>query len=703
MSKMATLLLEIGTEELPPHELAGLAAALGEALVAGLVAARLVAPETTAEVFATPRRLAVRVPAVRSRQASAIVERRGPALAAAFTATGAPTDAAVGFARSCGVAVGVLTRLATERGEFLAHRYRQPGASLAALVPAILESAQRGLPTGRRMRWGSGLAEFVRPVHWVVLLHGARVIPATLFGIKSGRMSYGHRFHAPGRIKLANSDVYTETLAGPGHVIPSFTERRDRIARQVEALGHTTAGQAVIEPGLLETVTALVEWPCAILGAFDPSFLDLPAEVLIASMRDHQKYFPLTEADGRLQPRFIAVANVDSPDPSLIRRGNERVLAARFADARFFWEEDCSRRLDDYATRLGDTAFEQRLGSLADKTTRLAGLTVLLARQRGADETQAARAAQLAKADLMTGMVGEFPELQGIMGGYYSRAQGECAAVARAIAEHYRPRFAGDTLPTTVIGCLLALADKLDTLVGIYGIGLVPTGDKDPYGLRRTAIGILRLLDRLGEEPTGDLDLGLLLQTTFDQYPTGLLDAERIGPLTAFLAERLRQLLRTELPLDAIEAALAGGLTHVHDLGVRARALAAFAARPEARALAAADKRIRHILRQVEAPVIDNGIRHLTTEAEICLAHALDRCAPRVAQLVTQRAYGAALTELGALRPAVDAFFEGVLVMAEEPQVRRSRLGLLVQLSTLFSAVGDVSCLRIAEDSHDAV
>lgn len=708
----ADLLLEIGTEELPPEELEKLATSLARDLYKALVEARFLVDDDGQPIsYAAPRRLAVLIPSVCTKQTASIIERRGPALSAAFSTTGDPTPATLGFARSCQVAVTDLIQLTTDRGVFLGYRQRQPGGSLKANLPQILENVLKKIPMGRRMRWGTGQTEFVRPVHWVVLLHGTRVIRTPILGVISGRKTRGHRFHAPISINLTQAKTYTDQLKSHGFVEPHFATRRQLILKQIQTIAQQVAAVPLVDTGLLDLVTALVEWPQAIMGSFDPAFLTLPPEVLIAAMQGHQKYFPVVDAHGRLMPRFITVANIESTDVTKVRKGNERVLAARFADARFFWEKDREQSLETHARGLSEVAFEQRLGSLADKAHRLTitASKIALCLSDQADTikldtknsfiSDAQSAARLCKADLLTGMVGEFPELQGIMGGYYARHEGLNEAISEAISEHYRPRFSGDPLPKSLLGKIIALTDKLDTLVGIYGIGLIPTGDKDPFGLRRAAIGILRLLIAIEEEqPPRYLNLSEILGLARDSYDKARFPNDFLEPLKEFLIERLRHLLTATYPIDAIDAGLTGKTERIGDAIRRIAALSEFTKTPEAAALIGADKRIRNILKQAPTEITKNIDLILKESAEIDLAHALADIQPRVKTAVSQGLYGEALTDLRSLREPIDGFFNTVLVMTHEPDLRLSRLQLLAQLSALFATVGDVSRLRIAGD-----
>ncbi|HUW97851.1 MAG TPA: glycine--tRNA ligase subunit beta [Acidiferrobacter sp.] len=700
MIKTEDLLLEIGTEELPPKELHKLGVALAHDLFQALAENRLTSAPSQAKSFAAPRRLAVLISGVAARQTMETVERKGPAVASAFGKDGTPTSAAQGFARSLGVPVESLIRLTTDRGEFLGYRERPEGKTLAMILPTLIDGVLRRLPMGRRMRWGATETEFVRPVHWVVLLHGKRALKIPVLALTSGRKTRGHRFHAPKPIALSSAQAYAETLKATGYVLADFAERKDVIRAQVKRIAADINAQALIDPELLDLVTSLVEWPRALLGSFDKAFLDVPREALVAAMQGHQKYFPL-EQKQRLLPHFITIANIESRDEAVVRKGNERVLAARFADARFFWQSDRKKRLETYGEGLKNVAFEQRLGSLADKVVRLQGLVRVLARLTKNDEALAGRAALLSKADLLTGMVGEFPELQGIMGGHYARHDQEEPSVATAIAEHYQPRFSGDALPTTGIGRILALADRLDTLIGIFGVGLAPTGDKDPFALRRSAIGALRLLDALGEDSGCDIEVSPLIIEAFAQYPHGLLAPETPKAVADFLTERLRHLLEGSYSGDAVDAGLAYGVTKIHDVGRRVKALAGFAQNPDATALIGANKRIRNILKQAPTAIDHNRPLTLSVPAEVELAKELRTLRPDVERWLAAGDYDSALLRLCALRPAVDAFFQDVLVMADDEQVRCSRLTLLSQLASLFERIGDVSRLKVSGEPYE--
>ncbi len=479
MAEPRDLLIEIGTEELPPKALFDLALAFEQGICDGLEKAGL--PSSDIRRFATPRRLAVLIDHLPARQPDRRIERRGPALSAAFGPDGQPSKAAEGFARSCGVAVAELQRQETDKGAWLVHVSVEPGAATAELIPGIVEAALAGLPIPKRMRWGDRADEFVRPVHWVVLLFGDDVIPATIMGVQAGRETRGHRFHHPAPIRLTSPTDYARQLASEGRVIADFGERRDTVRAQAEAVATGLNGVAVIKPELLDEVTALVEWPVALAGNFERRFLAVPAEALISTMQDNQRYFPVVDTHGRLLPHFITIANLESRDPAQVRAGNERVIRPRFSDAEFFWNQDRKQPLAARQEQLKHVVFQQRLGTLADKSERVAALARFVAGLGHGNPDWADRAARLAKCDLLTQMVQEFPELQGIMGRYYALHDREADEVARALEEQYLPRFAGDRLPATATGRVLALAERLDTLVGIFAIGQAPSGARDPF------------------------------------------------------------------------------------------------------------------------------------------------------------------------------------------------------------------------------
>ena len=692
MSTAATLLIEIGTEELPPKALRTLSEAFANGLERALRTAAF--PFSSVTAYATPRRLAVRIEHLVAEQPERLETRRGPALGAAFDADGAATKAAQGFARSCGVDVAALGRLKTADGEWLAFEQRIAGRPLRELVPDMVTATLAGLPIPKRMRWGAHTAEFVRPVHWVVMLYGSAVIAGDILGIAADRVTRGHRFMHAGTIELAHADDYVARLVAPGRVMASFAERRARIRKLIEEGAAAVGGVAAIDDLLLDEVTALVEWPVPICGSFDRHFLELPAEVLVASMQGHQKYFPVRDPAGGLCNRFITISNLDSSAPEAIRAGNERVIRPRLSDADFFYRSDRAQRLDSRLDGLDSMLFEKRLGSLGDKTRRVATLAHELAAACGADSADAARAATLSRCDLLSNLVGEFPELQGTMGGYYAAADGESAAVSAAVAEFYQPRYAGDAIPASASGRCVALADKLDSLVGIFGVGSAPTGDRDPFALRRAAIGVLRILI----EADIDIDLHRAIAAALATYAGVKLAADAGEQVYAFIRERMRgYYLERGTPVDVCAAVFALDPPAPAEVARRLAAVAQFRELDAAKALAAANKRIANILKKLDhVPTqdVDDTLLHEPQERE--LATAVARLIPQAEHLFARRAYREYMELLAGLRAAVDGFFEQVMVMSEDPQLRGNRLALLGRVHGLFTRVADIACL------HDA-
>jgi glycyl-tRNA synthetase beta chain len=691
MPEHADLLFEVGTEELPPGSLSRLSEALLGAFTEGLIQANL--DHGPAQPYATPRRLGLEVARVALRQPDREVERRGPAVAAAFDANGRPTRAAEGFARSCGTDVGQLERLETPKGQWLVHRYREKGRSATELLPMVAEEALRRLPIPKRMRWGTSEAEFVRPVHWVVFLHGHEVVPCTLLDAGAGRATRGHRFLHPDPIEIAEPGEYVDALTQTGKVMPVFAQRREAIRRQVGVAAEQIGGHAVIDDDLLDEVAALVEWPVAIAGSFEEKYLAVPHEALILTMKKNQKYFPVVDDDQALIPHFITVANIESPQPELIRAGNERVIRPRLADAMFFWQQDGKRGLESHLETLKSIVFQQRLGSLYQKSERVAGLARRLAAPIGGDPVLAERAGMLSRCDLVTEMVFEFPEMQGFMGRYQAERDGEPVELARALAELYLPRFAGDDLPRTPTGQAIALADKLDTLVGIFGIGQKPSGDKDPFGLRRAALGVLRILIE-GQLP---IDLMESLEAAQGQLRSQVASSAA-AEVFDFIIERLRGYYGDRgVPTRVFDAVSAVRPTSPADFDRRIRAVMAFNALPEAESLAAANKRTRNILRKAEGSVPSRFDADLLIDpAEQALGAELrPERLTELGQILGDGAdYVEFLTRLAHFREPVDRFFDEVMVMVEDPQLRRNRLALLRTLSDLFSRVADISRLQ---------
>ena len=687
----ADLLVELGTEELPPKSLLRLSQAFAEEVFNGLNNAGLVSESANApQGFAAPRRLAVRVPQVLLRQPDRDQERRGPALQAAFDANGNPSKAAEGFARSCGTGVEKLDRLKTDKGEWLVFRERQKGEPASKLIPEILDQALRALPIAKRMRWSDLEAEFLRPVHWLVLLHGDKVVPAEVLSVKSGRESRGHRFHNPKAVKLRNAGEYESKLK-KAFVVADFESRRQRIHDGAVKLATKAGGKAVIDANLLDEVTSLVEWPEPLLAGFEDKYLDVPAEALITTMQDNQKYFPVVNKRGKLLPHFITVANIRSKQKKKVQQGNERVIRARFSDAEFFWNNDRKIKLESRVERLKDVVFHNKLGTLHDKAERVSKLAVIVAEELGSDVSAAQRAGMLAKADLMSGMVGEFPELQGIMGCYYAAHDGEPDEIAAAMEEQYLPRFAGDRLPKTRTGNALAVADKLDTIVGIFSTGEVPTGDKDPFALRRAALGVLRIVI----ENKLDLNLWTLLRSAAVHFTEH--DATALSTtIYDFMMDRLRAYyVDAGVKRDVFEAVLACRPEHPLDFDGRVRAVQAFQKLKEAESLAAANKRISNILKQAGDLDWDHVSKELLQdEHEIKLAARISEMQTVVEPMFAAADYTAAMKRLATLRPEVDNFFDHVMVMVDEEAVRDNRLAVLQGLRKLFLRVADLSRLQ---------
>jgi glycyl-tRNA synthetase beta chain len=698
MADKRDFLVEIGTEELPPKALRRLAEAFADGVNSGLVTAEL--PHGELRYFASPRRMAVLVRDLAAAQPDRAVERRGPALNAAFDDEGSPTKAAQGFARSCGIAVDQLGRLENAQGAWLVYRSMQRGVATRELLTGIVEKALADLPTPKRMHWGSLRAEFVRPVHWLVMLFGDEVIAAELYGVRAGRETRGHRYHHPAAIYLSEPRAYAPLLETEGHVLVDFEMRKEAIRGQVSEAAKSVGGTAVIDEALLDEVTALVEWPVALLGDFETRFLALPPEPLISTMKGNQKYFHAVDDKGRLLPHFITVCNIDSRDPAQVRAGNERVIRPRFSDAAFFWEQDRKQKLETRLDSLKKVVFQNELGTLYDKVQRVMGLAGVIVNDIGGDITLARRAAQLSKCDLMTTMVSEFPELQGIMGHYYAEHDGEHQEVACALEEQYLPRHAGDVLPQTKSGQALAIADRLDTVVGIFGIDKLPSGDKDPFGLRRAALGVLRIIIERR------LNLDLLAKTKFVQKQWTTSVDERKNPKFAsqeladqvfdFMMERLRAYyIESDTRSDVFDAVLAQRPTRPYDFELRIRAVTAFREMPEAESLAAANKRIRNILKQSEESIAEEvSTQQLVEPAEQILYQRLAVLSDEVTPLFDAGEYTPALQRLAALREPVDAFFDKVMVMTDDEGLRRNRLALLARLNGLFLRAADFSRLQ---------
>ena len=690
MTDTNDLLFELGTEELPPVALKHLSEALTSEFIAGLDNANLDHGEV--ESYAAPRRLALLVKDCATRQPDREMERRGPAVQAAFDKEGNPTKAAEGFARSCGTTVDQLDCIKTDKGEWLAYQVEEKGKPASELLPGIAEQALNRLPIPKRMRWGASEAQFVRPVHWLLFLHGDDIVPCTLLDAEAGRQSFGHRFHHPDGIEINSPASYAEQLESTGRVIAHFATRREHIRKHVERTAETLGGIAQMDEDLLDEVTALNEWPVPIAGSFEEKFLEVPHEALILTMKKNQKYFPLFDSRGNLMNHFITIANIDSPQPELISAGNERVVRPRLADAMFFWQQDGKKRLEDHVESLKSVVFQQKLGSMYDKSVRVAELARYISDKTGGDPVTAERAGMLSRCDLMTEMVGEFASMQGIMGRYQAKRDGEPEEIATAMEEFYMPRHSGDELPQSPAGIAISLAEKLDTLVGIFGIGMKPTGDKDPFALRRAALGALRIM----RDHSLNLDIPALLEKTREGLASVIEDDSADDAVYAFMLERLKGLLSDEsIGARLFDSVAAVAPPSVADFDIRVHAVQQFQALPEAEALSAANKRIRNILKKADQEIGEQVDTDLLQEsAEQNLYQQLREMQQAVQPLLDKGDYAATLKSLAALRDNVDTFFDDVMVMTDDENLRNNRLALLNQLNQMFLQVADISRLQ---------
>lgn len=686
----ATLLVELLTEELPPKSLRKLSEVFAKEIHAGLLRERLADGDSKATAFATPRRLAVSVDRVADRGVDSIVELKGPTVAVGLDERGQPKPALIGFAKKCGVEVAGLSKASDAKGEYFLHRQSVTGAALAAVIGRIVEEAAKKLPVAKSMRWGDGEAQFVRPVKGVLILHGAEHLPAEVLSIQSKTpTTLGHRVLAMQTpVRVTSAQDYEKSLVELGSVIASFDQRKQRILSELTELAR--GATILMDDALLEEVTALTEWPVAYEGSFESEFLSVPQECLILTMQQNQRYFPLADKSGKLLNRFLLVSNLATTDSANIVRGNQRVLRARLSDAKFFFDQDRKTRLETRVPRLADVVYHNRLGSQLERVQRIQKLAGEIARLLGSDAALTERAAYLCKADLITDMVGEFPELQGIMGEYYARGDGEPEAVARAVAAHYRPRFANDAPPEDVISAAVALADKLDTLVGIYGIGLVPTGDKDPFGLRRQALGVLRILI----ERKFPVELSGLLGLAASRFPADKLSSNVSADLYGFMMERLKGFLRDGgYAPDEIEAVVSQDPQRIDLVPLRLKAVQQFKRLPECQALASANKRIQNILKKTLVPTAEPDPSIMQESAERSLFAGVTEVGPLVHSQMRDGQYAQALTKLAALRESVDTFFDQVMVMVDDARIRDNRLALLNRLGTLMNQVADISKL----------
>lgn len=687
------LLIEVGTEELPPQNLNEFVQRFAQAICAGLKEAGITPGRTIP--FVTPRRLAVLIDDVPEKTPARKINKRGPTLASSYDDKQQPSKALLGFAKSCNVPVESLSVYENTEGAWMIYEHEKPGQNLTDFLGKLIEDALKSIPVPKSMRWGDNEFSFVRPIHWITVVHGQNACPVNVFNLQATTTTYGHRFHAPRPLTITHASDYAEILKN-AYVIAAYDERKALILSKIEQLAQKLQGKAHIIPELLDMVTGLVEWPQALSADFSKDFLEVPQEALISSMQNHQKCFALYDQNSKLKNTFILISNIAAADDHLIRQGNERVMQARLSDAKFFYDQDRKVTLVDRMERLKKMVFQKNLGSLYDKSVRISKLAYELSKLLGANPQACERAGKLCKADLVTEMIFEFPELQGIMGYYYALNDGEPEEVAVAIKESYYPRFAKDKLPSSLIGTIIGLADRLDTLIGIFGIGQVPTGDKDPYGLRRQAVAILRIII----EKQLLLDVEELL--TFAKHGYGnLVDNEVITNVLNFCQERFRAWsLEQDVSPQVVDSVLATCTPVPYDCSMRIKAVSHFQTLTEAQALSSANKRVRNILQKSglyfnlkQLPALNFEL--LTEKAEKDLAEALEKLQLETEPLIANRQYQDALVLMASLQPIVDAFFNDVMVMTEDEAVRKNRLLLLAKLQALFSRIADISKLAL--------
>ena len=682
-------LVEIGTEELPPKALKTLATSFADNVEAELNQAGLSFDKI--EWFAAPRRLAVKVLNLATQQPSKEIEKRGPAVSAAFDAEGKPTKAAEGWARGCGITVDQAERIATDKGEWLVHRAKIEGQPTKNLLNDIVANALAKLPIPKPMRWADKTVQFIRPVHTVTMLLGDELIEGEILGVASARTIRGHRFLGEKEFEIQHADQYPQLLREKGSVVADFNERKAEILAKSQAKATALGGVADIEESLLEEVTSLVEYPNVLAAKFEERFLAVPAEALVYTMKGDQKYFPIYDKDGKLLPHFIFVSNINPEDPTAIIEGNEKVVRPRLTDAEFFFKTDLKQKLVDRLPRLETVLFQQQLGTLKDKTDRIEQLAGEIAKQIGADEAKAKRAGLLSKCDLMTNMVFEFTDTQGVMGMHYARHDGEDEEVAVALNEQYMPRFAGDELPKSLVASAVALADKFDTLTGIFGIGQAPKGSADPFALRRAALGALRII----VEKNLPLDLDDLVKKSAALFGDKLTNSNVVADVVDFMLGRFRAWYQDEgIAVDVIQAVLARRPTRPADFDARVRAVSHFRTLDSAEALAAANKRVSNILAKADAAIGEINLTACVEPAEKALAEAVLALRTEVQPFIAQGDYTAVLDKLANLRAPVDSFFDNVMVNAEDPALRQNRLAILNTLQGLFLQVADISLLQ---------
>nr|WP_218837332.1 glycine--tRNA ligase subunit beta [Gilliamella apicola] len=685
-----TFLVEIGTEELPPKSLRTLAESFAANFIEQLDNANLEHGEVL--WYASPRRLALKVLNLNDTQPDSQIVKRGPAVSAAFDQAGNPTKAAEGWARGCGITVDQAERIQTDKGEWLSYTQNQKGQPVVNLLCDMVKNALNKLPIPKPMRWAARQVEFIRPSHTVTMLYGDELVPGTILDIDSARVIRGHRFMGEQEFTIDNADQYPEILEQRGKVIADYDKRKLIIQQQAEAAAAKLNGKADLTDSLLEEVSSLVEWPVVLTAKFEERFLDVPAESLVYTMKGDQKYFPVYDKQGKLLPNFIFVANIESKDPQVVIAGNEKVVRPRLADAEFFYKTDLKQRLEDRLPRLETVLFQQQLGTVKDKALRIESLAGFIAEQIGADVAQAKRAGKLTKCDLVTNTVFEFPETQGIMGRYLALKDGESVEVATAIEEQYKPRFSGDELPSTAVSCAVSIAEKMDTLAGIFGIGQHPKGDKDPFALRRAAIGVLRII----VEKNLPLDLIALSEFATSLYGDKLNNQNVVTDIVSFMQGRFRAWYQElGFTIDTIQAVLALNPTKPADFDARVKAVTHFRTLPEASSLAEANKRVSNILSKAELAIPDSvnaSLLEAGAEGELAkhVAVLMDKLAP----YFNQGRYQDALVELSALKAPVDEFFASVMVMVDDEKIKLNRLSLLKKLQSLFLKVADISLLQ---------
>ncbi len=690
MDDKKDLLIEIGTEDLPARLLQNISEEFAKLICQQLQSADL--SFASHEIYSSPRRLAIVVNDLDCKQKDQVIERKGPKSKAAFDKDGKPTQAALGFARSCGIEADQLQIDDDQDNPRLTFNEHRTGQNTNELLPAIIEEAVKKITVPKRMRWNQSAVEFIRPIRWLLVIMGSETINVELFGIQAGNVTHGHRFHAAAEIVIKHPSSYKELLALKGYVIADFNERQNKILDQVNVLAKKVSGTPSYSQNLLDEITSLVEWPNTLLGEFDPQFLQVHKELLISTMQDNQKYIPLLDNKGELLPQFIIVSNIDSKDPEIVKHGNEKVIVPRFEDAMFFWQRDKNIKLEDNLEKLDSVVYEKQLGTIKDKTDRIIKLASYLSTHTQADKKHCQRAAKLSKCDLISDTVGEFPKLQGIIGRNLAFLSNEDEQTCLAIEEQYLPKQAGDKLPESPVGITLALADRIDTLVGIFAIGKKPTGLKDPYGLRRAALAVLRIII---ETPL-NINICDALEKAAGYFPAALNAEKAVPKVNEYINERYKAYFSDQgISIDVIDAVLANHPTHPNDVAMKINALVNFCKLPNAASLAAANKRIRNILKKIDRSIIDNVNAELfQEEAESVLYKAIDGLASEVEKFYVDNEYEQALNKLADLRQPVDSFFDDVMVMDKDEKLKENRIALLSRIDSLFMQVADFSKLQ---------